>query len=150
VFPRPWVDELTAFLRRQLAPHKAPVFWAFRDELPMTPSGKIQKFVLREEVDKGLLAFDEVHDEPRRSGAHGRRVTAPPGGAVYFEPAEEQLQGRAAIRRSRAPSSYGERFSPPNSHPMRRIWAGPVASSAAEALVDLGAPGRIRTCDNPL
>ncbi|GLZ48151.1 AMP-binding protein [Actinomycetospora sp. NBRC 106375] len=57
---RPSVDELTAFLRRTLAPHKAPVFWAFRDELPMTPSGKIQKFLLREEVVKGLLTFDEV------------------------------------------------------------------------------------------
>lgn len=36
------------------------MFWAFRDELPMTPSGKIQKFVLREDVVKGLLVFDEV------------------------------------------------------------------------------------------
>ncbi|WP_433781457.1 AMP-binding protein [Actinomycetospora sp. CA-101289] len=57
---RPSVDELTAFLRGQLAPHKTPVFWAYRSDLPMTPSGKIQKFVLREEVVKGLLTFDEV------------------------------------------------------------------------------------------
>jgi fatty-acyl-CoA synthase len=57
---RPTVAELTTFLRGQLAPHKTPVFWAFRDELPMTPSGKIQKFVLREDAVKGLLAFDEV------------------------------------------------------------------------------------------
>jgi fatty-acyl-CoA synthase len=57
---RPSVDELTAYLRRQLAAHKTPVFWAFRDELPMTPSGKIQKFILREEVVKGLLTFDEI------------------------------------------------------------------------------------------
>jgi acyl-CoA synthetase (AMP-forming)/AMP-acid ligase II len=57
---RPSVDELTAFLRDRLAPHKTPVHWAYRDELPMTPSGKIQKFVLREEVVKGLLVFDEV------------------------------------------------------------------------------------------
>ena len=56
----PTVDDLTALVRTHLAPHKAPVFWAFRDELPMTPSGKIQKFVLREEVVKGLLVFDEV------------------------------------------------------------------------------------------
>jgi fatty-acyl-CoA synthase len=26
----------------------------------MTPTGKIQKFVLREEVEKGVLTFDEV------------------------------------------------------------------------------------------
>jgi fatty-acyl-CoA synthase len=57
---RPSVEELTTFLRGQLAPHKTPVFWAFRDELPMTPTGKIQKFVLREQVVKGLLIFDEV------------------------------------------------------------------------------------------
>jgi acyl-CoA synthetase (AMP-forming)/AMP-acid ligase II len=70
---RPSADELTAFLRRRLAPHKAPVFWAFRDELPMTPSGKVQKFVLREEVVTGRLAFDEVRltTEP---GAAGRPV----------------------------------------------------------------------------
>jgi fatty-acyl-CoA synthase len=54
------VDELTAFLRSQLASHKTPVFWAFRDELPMTPTGKIQKFVLRDEVIKGTLTFDEI------------------------------------------------------------------------------------------
>jgi fatty-acyl-CoA synthase len=65
----PTVDELTTFLRRSLAPHKAPVFWAFRDELPMTPSGKIQKFVLRQEIVQGRLAFDEV------------RVTTEPGAA---------------------------------------------------------------------
>ncbi len=58
--PRPSVDELTVLVRGQLAPHKAPVFWAFCDELPMTSSGKIQKFVLREDVVKGLLIFDEV------------------------------------------------------------------------------------------
>lgn len=58
--PAPTVDELTALVRSHLAPHKTPVFWAFRDELPMTPSGKIQKFVLREDVVKGLLVFDEV------------------------------------------------------------------------------------------
>jgi fatty-acyl-CoA synthase len=59
---RPSVDELTTFLRGQIAPHKTPVFWAFRDQLPMTSSGKIQKFVLREEVVKGLLTFDEVRE----------------------------------------------------------------------------------------
>jgi fatty-acyl-CoA synthase len=69
---RPSVDELTVFLRGQLAPHKTPVFWAFREQLPMTPSGKIQKFVLREDVVKGLLTFDEV----RSSAGPGAPVTA--------------------------------------------------------------------------
>lgn len=44
----------------RIAPHKMPVYWAFRDELPLTPSGKIQKFVLREDLVKGLLTFDET------------------------------------------------------------------------------------------
>jgi fatty-acyl-CoA synthase len=57
---RPPITELTTFLRQRIAPHKTPVYWAFRDELPLTPSGKIQKFVLREDLVKGLLTFDET------------------------------------------------------------------------------------------
>jgi len=57
---RPGVDELTGFLRDQIAPHKAPVFWSFVEALPMTPTGKIQKFVLRDRLDDGELVFDEV------------------------------------------------------------------------------------------
>ena len=57
---RPPITELTSFLCRRFAPHKMPVYWAFRDELPLTPSGKIQKFVLREDLVKGLLTFDET------------------------------------------------------------------------------------------
>ncbi|WP_329045013.1 AMP-binding protein [Amycolatopsis sp. NBC_01488] len=59
-FERPSVEELTGFLRSQLAPHKTPVFWAFVDELPATPSGKIQKFVLRERAEQGSLTFDVI------------------------------------------------------------------------------------------
>jgi fatty-acyl-CoA synthase len=65
---RPGVDELTEFLRGQLAAHKTPVYWAFVDELPMTPTGKIQKFVLRDRAAEGTLTFDAI----RESGA-GRR-----------------------------------------------------------------------------
>ncbi|MFF3380441.1 AMP-binding protein [Streptomyces sp. NPDC002680] len=59
-FDRPSVEELTEFLRSQLAPHKTPVFWSFVDRMPATPSGKIQKFVLRQEAEKGSLTFDVV------------------------------------------------------------------------------------------
>jgi fatty-acyl-CoA synthase len=48
-------QELRAFVRERLAPQKAPRIWAFLDELPMTPSGKVQKFVLRERFVKGEL-----------------------------------------------------------------------------------------------
>jgi fatty-acyl-CoA synthase len=40
--------ELSTFCRRQLAPYKTPKVWEFVDELPLTPSGKVQKFLLRE------------------------------------------------------------------------------------------------------
>jgi fatty-acyl-CoA synthase len=47
--------ELRAFVRERLAPQKAPRQWAFVDEFPLTASGKVQKFVLRERLVKGEL-----------------------------------------------------------------------------------------------
>jgi fatty-acyl-CoA synthase len=44
----PSEEELFAFCREHLSPHKAPRYWEFVDSFPLTPSGKIQKFVLRE------------------------------------------------------------------------------------------------------
>ena len=44
----PSVAELRAWCRAELAPFKTPKTWKFVDALPMTPSGKIQKFRLRE------------------------------------------------------------------------------------------------------
>jgi fatty-acyl-CoA synthase len=41
-------QELHDFVREHLAPHKTPREWVFVDELPMTASGKVQKFALRE------------------------------------------------------------------------------------------------------
>lgn len=41
-------QELHRFIRERLAPHKTPREWIFVDALPMTASGKVQKFVLRE------------------------------------------------------------------------------------------------------
>jgi acyl-CoA synthetase (AMP-forming)/AMP-acid ligase II len=59
-FDRPTLAELTSFLRQEIAPHKTPVFWTFTDQFPMTPSGKLQKFVLREQAAAGTLTFDLV------------------------------------------------------------------------------------------
>jgi fatty-acyl-CoA synthase len=42
-------EELTAYCRARLASHKTPRHWVFTDAFPMTASGKIQKFVLREQ-----------------------------------------------------------------------------------------------------
>jgi fatty-acyl-CoA synthase len=45
---RPVDSSLKAFIRERLAPQKTPQFWVWVDEWPLTGSGKIQKFKLRE------------------------------------------------------------------------------------------------------
>ena len=42
-------EELTAYCRARLAAHKTPRHWVFTDAFPLTASGKVQKFVLREQ-----------------------------------------------------------------------------------------------------
>jgi fatty-acyl-CoA synthase len=59
-YDRPGIAELTEFLRGQIAPHKCPVYWSFTDAMPMTPSGKIQKFALRGLAAQGALRFDQT------------------------------------------------------------------------------------------
>lgn len=54
-FNPPPVEELHAHCRAHLAAHKSPVAWYFVDEYPLTPSGKIQKFVLQEWIAEGRL-----------------------------------------------------------------------------------------------
>jgi fatty-acyl-CoA synthase len=44
----PAQDELAAFCRARAAQFKTPRLWFFVEEFPMTPSGKIRKFELRE------------------------------------------------------------------------------------------------------
>jgi fatty-acyl-CoA synthase len=43
---------LAAFARERLAPYKVPKRWVFTDELPMTASGKVQKFLVRERLER--------------------------------------------------------------------------------------------------
>lgn len=45
----PSQDELFTYCRQHLAAHKTPRHWVFVDGFPLTPSGKVQKFVLREQ-----------------------------------------------------------------------------------------------------
>lgn len=44
---RPTQAELHDHVRALLAPHKTPKVWRYVDEFPLTPSGKIQKYVLQ-------------------------------------------------------------------------------------------------------
>ena len=51
----PQVADLHALCRAELAPHKTPARWFVTGDLPLTGSGKIQKFRLRERIDAGEL-----------------------------------------------------------------------------------------------
>ena len=50
-------DELFAYMREHLAPHKTPKHWFALDAFPLTASGKIQKYKLRER-----WAADELNE----------------------------------------------------------------------------------------
>jgi len=47
-------DVLFAYCRERLAPHKAPRHWRIVEAFPLTPSGKIKKYVLRDELIASL------------------------------------------------------------------------------------------------
>jgi fatty-acyl-CoA synthase len=56
---RPSEEELSAYCRQHLAPYKTPRRWRFVTQFPQTGSGKVQKFVLRDqfrEEDKHPVA----------------------------------------------------------------------------------------------
>jgi fatty-acyl-CoA synthase len=53
--PAPDPSELRAWCRERISAHKTPTHWYFIEAYPMTPSGKIQKFVLREQIESGDL-----------------------------------------------------------------------------------------------
>jgi fatty-acyl-CoA synthase len=52
---RPTDAELKAFARARMAPQKTPVFWRWVDAWPLTGSGKVRKFKLREMFERGEL-----------------------------------------------------------------------------------------------
>ena len=66
VRPRPgavlYGDRLEAFCRGQIATYKIPRYWKITDEFPMTVTGKVQKFRMRElSIDElGLAAAAKV------------------------------------------------------------------------------------------
>ena len=51
----PSPNELKTYCRQQLAAHKTPAQWIILDAFPTTASGKIQKFVLLEQIASGEL-----------------------------------------------------------------------------------------------
>lgn len=55
---RPSVDDLRTFCREHIAAHKTPAYWSFVDALPITATGKVQKFVLRDQLTGGELVSE--------------------------------------------------------------------------------------------
>jgi fatty-acyl-CoA synthase len=66
--PAPSPAELRAHCREHLAPYKTPQHWVFVDAFPMTPSGKIQKYKLRESF---------TADQPGRNITNITDITRP-------------------------------------------------------------------------
>jgi acyl-CoA synthetase (AMP-forming)/AMP-acid ligase II len=62
----PDAGQLFAYCRSRLAPHKTPRHWTFLDAFPLTPSGKVQKYVLRQRF---LAQSDARADGPDISAA---------------------------------------------------------------------------------
>lgn len=53
---RPEPDALKSWCRERISAHKTPTLWYFADQFPMTPTGKIQKFRLHQQIANGELA----------------------------------------------------------------------------------------------
>ncbi|KXX55391.1 AMP-binding protein [Rhodococcus sp. LB1] len=59
----PDVKELQAWCRERISAHKIPSFWYFTETFPMTPSGKIQKYRVQDQIVSGTLIAVPAHDE---------------------------------------------------------------------------------------
>jgi fatty-acyl-CoA synthase len=58
----PTIAELRTHLRASLSPQKTPTKWYAVDGYPLTGSGKVQKFAIREAWEKGLHDGNELED----------------------------------------------------------------------------------------
>ena len=61
---RPTVAALRAHVRERLAAPKTPRYWVFIDAFPLTGSGKVQKFVLRQRWETGEVEFTDSARRP--------------------------------------------------------------------------------------
>jgi len=55
--------EMTSWARERLANYKVPRHWRFVSELPRNASGKVRKFLLREEAPRAGAASGRAGDE---------------------------------------------------------------------------------------
>lgn len=60
---KPTPEELNEYCKKNLAGFKRPRFWCFVSEFPITATGKLQKFKLRELILKGELQYEKKYAE---------------------------------------------------------------------------------------
>jgi fatty-acyl-CoA synthase len=60
----PTPEQLRTYCRDHIAAHKTPAYWTFVNTFPVTASGKIQKYVLKDQLTTGDLDFHQAqsHD----------------------------------------------------------------------------------------
>ena len=92
---RSTADEVRAFCQGQIAHNKIPRYVEFVDEFPMTVTGKIQKFVMRDAVEARLGLRRRRRREERAAALCG----APPGNTrTCHHPRKRVIQYAAASR----------------------------------------------------
>jgi fatty-acyl-CoA synthase len=65
----PSPEELRDWCRERISSHKTPARWFFTQAYPMTPSGKVQKFALKDQIDAGTLVPAPVSAAPTTAPA---------------------------------------------------------------------------------
>jgi fatty acid CoA ligase FadD9 len=88
-------DRLRSYCLDRLAPNKVPLHWLFVDEFPTTPSGKVQKFLLRERFAAGAPA-PTVGDEDQEKLLESLRSAGP--GQPVAEAVQLALRATVACR----------------------------------------------------
>ncbi len=68
--------ELHSYCRDHLSPQKTPSVWVRVEEFPLTPSGKIKKFVAARAVGEGLRRLSRGRPRPHRASASLRMQRA--------------------------------------------------------------------------
>ncbi|HEY5856473.1 MAG TPA: class I adenylate-forming enzyme family protein [Aldersonia sp.] len=53
--PENLAEELTQFARARIAPFKVPSRWFVAEQLPVTPTGKVRKFQIRDQIESAQL-----------------------------------------------------------------------------------------------
>ncbi len=66
----PTFRALHDYCRTRLAAYKTPRYWAFVEQYPLTATGKIQKFVLRQRIDSGELALSALENVAENGAVH--------------------------------------------------------------------------------